>query len=232
MSKSVHPPGLTIPPGADELPSDDGVPLETNRHRLEMNLLCDALERLLASRRPDYFVGGNMFVYYSIAQARDVAQGRRHFRGPDVFWVEGVESGRLRNAWVSWEEGGRLPEVVIELLSSSTASIDRNEKKDLYGRVFRTAEYFLYDPDRQELEGFGLKGQAYRPLRPDSQRRIGSERLGVSLGLWHGIVDGKEADWLRLYRPDGSLVPTSAERAEAAEAEVARLRVLLEGRGV
>jgi len=27
MSKPVHPPGLTIPPGADELPSEDGVPL-------------------------------------------------------------------------------------------------------------------------------------------------------------------------------------------------------------
>ena len=79
MSKPVHPPGLTIPPGADALPSEDGVPLETNRHRLETNLLCDALDRHLASRRSDYFVGGSMFFYFSLLQTR-----KNDFRGPDV----------------------------------------------------------------------------------------------------------------------------------------------------
>jgi hypothetical protein len=48
------------------------------------------------------------------------------------------------------------------------------------------------------------------------------------------LVYSAEADWARLFRRDGSLLPTEAEaeraRAEAAEAELARLRALLDGR--
>jgi hypothetical protein len=45
-------------------------------------------------------------------------------------------------------------------------------------------------------------------------------------------VEGEETAWARLFTPDGDLVPTLAEsanqRAEAAEAEVSRLRALLQ----
>ena len=37
-----------------------------------------------------------------------------------------------------------------------------------------------------------------------------------------------ELAWARLFTPDGDLVLTRAEAAEAAEAEVARLRALLQ----
>ncbi len=64
----------------------------------------------------------------------------------------------------------------------------------------------------------------------------------MSLGFWHGRRLGQEGTWLRLFRPDGSLVLTTEEqaaaekeraevaeeRAAAAEAEVARLQALLE----
>ncbi len=55
---------------------DDGVPLESNRHRIAMNLLIDAAQNALQDR-PDSFVGGNMFVYYSREQAMN-----RDFRNP------------------------------------------------------------------------------------------------------------------------------------------------------
>ena len=218
-----------------ELVYDDGEPLETEWHTLQIPLLQELILRTMAERgRSDFFVGGNMFVYYSAEQARDVAKGRPYFRGPDVFWVGGVESGHLRKAWVAWEEGGRLPDVIVELLSPSTAEVDRSEKKDLYARVFRTPEYYLVDPEAGKLEGFGLAGRSYRPLAPD-ESRLWSDQLGVFLGFWHGVWRRSEADWVRLFRPDGSLVPTAEERAEterrraeAAEAEVARLRALLE----
>jgi hypothetical protein len=44
-------------------------------------------------------------------------------------------------------------------------------------------------------------------------------------------VEGREYDWVRLFRPDGTLVPTSEEAEEAKDAEIARLRALLEERG-
>jgi Uma2 family endonuclease len=225
-----------------ELIYSDGEPLETGWHALQLPLLWELIHLAMVEQgRSDFYVGGDMFVYYSVEQARDVARGRPYFRGPDVFWVEGVEPGPLRKAWVSWEEGGRLPDVIVELLSPSTAEIDRKEKRDLYARVFRTSEYFLYDPETLKLEGLTLSGRAYQPMEPGKRGRFWSEQLGVFLGPWHGVRLGVEGDWLRLFRPDGSLVPTTEERAEserlradserlradAAEAELARLRARL-----
>ena len=223
-----------------ELVYSDGEPLETYWHVLQMNLLIGVIFQAMVERgRSDFFVGGDMFVYYSVEQARDVAAGRPYFRGPDVFYVGGAESPRReRKGWVAWEEGGRLPDVIVELLSPSTAKIDRTIKKDLYARAFHTPEYFLYDRDTARLEGFRLKRGTYHPLAPNAQGRLESEQLGLEFGEWHGRIRDLETTWLRLFHPDGRLAPTEAEaaearaeaerqRAEAAEAELKRLRARL-----
>jgi Uma2 family endonuclease len=216
-----------------ELVYEDGEPLENEWHTLQIPLLREVIRlRMKELGRSDFYVGGNMFVYYSAEQAREVAKTKRsNVRGPDIFFVEGVEPDRERQAWISWEEGGRLPDVIIELLSPTTAEIDRKDKVDLYSRVFQTSEYFLYEPESRTLEGLRLAGRFYQSMELDAQGRLWSERLGAFVGVWQGIREGRERDWVRLYRPDGSLVPTGEERAEAAEAEVARLRALLEERG-
>jgi hypothetical protein len=138
-----------------------------------------------------------------------------------VFWVGGVDPTRERQVWIAWEEDGRLPDVIVELLSPSTAHKDRTEKKDLYARVFGTAEYFLHDPETRELEGWRLAQKFYRPIQPDENGRLWSEQLGVFLGVWHGTVQRRKDGWVRLFRSDGSLIPTEAEaerqRAEAAD---------------
>jgi Uma2 family endonuclease len=214
-----------------ELVTSDGEPSETNWHVIQMNLLIDLIHQVMTERgRTDFFSGGDMFVYYTYEQARDVAAGRPYFRGPDVFYVGGVEGDRERKAWVAWEEGGRLPDVIVELLSPSTAKVDRTVKKDLYARVFRTQEYFLYEPDTLRLDGFRLQGDRYRSLTPNAHGRLWSEELGLEIGLWQGTQRAQEATWVRLFHPDGRLVPTPAERAEAAEAELKRLRALLDGK--
>ena len=240
-----QPAAAALAPLPFELVLDDGEPLESDWHTVEFPLLRQLIRLAMAEQgRTDFFVGANIFVYYSIQQAREVydeeTKGleKRAFRGPDVFWVGGIDPNRDRQAWIAWEEGGRLPDVIVELLSPSTAQNDRTKKKDLYAQVFRTAEYFLYDPDHQHLEGFRLAGRFYQPIPPDANGHLWSEKLGASLGLWDGEVEGRRKQWVRLFHPDGTLVPTEAEaerqraeaerqRAEAAEAELARLRALL-----
>ena len=230
-----------------ELVEDDGVPLETDWHSDQIALLKESIKQLMEERgRSDYFVGGNMFVYYSLEQARQIAVDfeagivdQRRYRGPDIFYVGGVD-GRRRRTWRVWDEGYRYPEVIVELLSVSTATIDRTVKKELYAGTFRTPDYFYYDPDKLKLEGFRLAGKSYRPIVPNAQGRLRSERLGVELGLWQGIYQKTTDTWVRLFHPDGRLVLTQAEaegqRAEAAEAQVraleaelARLRAQLGG---
>jgi Uma2 family endonuclease len=204
---------------------DDGEPLESNRHRIAMNVLIDSALTALADR-PNSFAGGNMFVYYSQDQAMN-----RDFRGPDFFVALDVEENRDRKAWVTWQEGGRYPDVIVELMSPSTATIDRTIKKDLYERVFRTADYYVFDPfDASVFEGWHLGNQRYHALQPNSQGWLWCETLGLWLGTWEGRIRREPATgsccWLRFYDAEGNLVLLPEEQAEQervkAEQEYAR----------
>lgn len=82
----IVPVEVPLPPS--NLVFDDGEPLETNRHRIAMNVLIDSAQGALSGRE-DFFVGGNMFVYYSSVQAM-----KRDFRGPDFFVVMDIDGSR------------------------------------------------------------------------------------------------------------------------------------------
>jgi Uma2 family endonuclease len=206
------------PPPTD-LIFDDGEPLESNRHRIAMNVLIDSA--LVAFEgRTNYFVGGNMFIYYSRDQAMN-----RDFRGPDFFAVLDVEDKRERQGWVVWEEEGRYPNVVIELTSPSTAKNDKTIKKDLYERTFRTAAYYIYDPfDPNSFEGWHLDAsQRYQPIQPNDRGWLWCEPLRLWLGSWEGCIRREPIDgschWLRFYDETGQLVSLQDEIAQAAQQE-------------
>ena len=212
-----------------DLPEEDGIPLETDWHGLQINLLDDLVTHRWRDRT-DFFAGGNMFIYYSLQQARN-----RDYRGPDFFVVKGVDGSYSRQKWVVWEENGRYPDVIIELMSPSTAQEDLGSKKELYERTFRTSDYFCYDPDQQQLYGWRLGEQGYISLTLDEYGRLWSAQLEAWIGPWEGMYLQEQSIWLRLFDADGGLIPTEAEaehqraeaerqRAEAAEAEVTRLR--------
>ncbi len=189
---------------------DDGEPLETNRHRLAMNTLIRSLQQAWADRN-DFFTGGNMFIYYSSAQARN-----RDFRGPDFFAVLDIDGSYPRQGWVVWEEGGRYPDVIVELMSSSTAEVDTGVKKTIYEQVFKTRNYFVFDPfNPNSLQGWHLDAnQRYQPLEPNEQGWLWCQTLGFWLGTWEGTIDREPAVWLRLYDQAGNLVPLPEEAAE------------------
>ena len=211
--------GVTLPPTQADLPYDDGAPMESQRHQLQMELLLDGL-RLWLEGREDGFVGGNMFVYYSLAQVRN-----RDFKGPDVFVALGVPKGE-RRSWVCWEED-KTPDVVIELLSESTIAADKGEKKRIYQDRMHVPEYFWYDPfNPADWEGFQLVRGTYQPIAADGQGRRMSELLGLSLVPVAGTYKGVEATWLRWATVEGRLLPTDAERAKQ-QAAIAIARNLL-----
>jgi hypothetical protein len=116
--------------------------------------------------------------------------------------------------------------LIVEILSDSTRNIDRGEKKQIYQDIFRTPEYFLFDPETCELEGYRLVAGKYEPIAPDDAGRMRSGQLD----LWLGVHEGQ----LRFYRPDGTLAPTAEEealserrRADEAAEELAQLRARL-----
>lgn len=215
-------PLTSLPPGAKDLPCDDGEPMDTPRHRQQMNLLISSLE--LAWRdRTDFFVGGNMFVYFSLAQTR-----KNDFRGPDVFVVLDTDR-RERLSWVVWEEDGKTPDVVIELTSPITEVVDRGMKMGIYARQLGVSRYYVFDPFSGRLDGWALDntpGWHYEPIAPLASGDIPCEPLGLRLGVRPGVHDGVEAPWLRWIDADGRVLPSEREAAErdARRAEAERQR--------
>ena len=198
---------VILPPTQDELPYSDGIPMESERHVLQMQLLMETL-RLGWAERQDFYVGGNMFVYFNLKQVRN-----KDFRGPDVFVALNVPK-RERKSWVVWEEG-KGPDVVIELLSESTAEQDKTQKKQVYQNQLRVPEYFWFDPfDPASWAGFTLRNGVYEPLELDAQGRFISQQLGLTLVQWQGTYNEVAAVWLRWATLEGVLLPMSQEQAE------------------
>ena len=91
-----------------ELVESDGEPMDSPWHRDAMHLLIEQVRYRMQGCR-DYFVGGNMFIYFNLEQARN-----RDFRGPDFFYVKGVRYEPFRLYYVVWDEGGKYPDVIME----------------------------------------------------------------------------------------------------------------------
>jgi Uma2 family endonuclease len=239
-----------------DLPDSDGEPMENEREYFQIALLYEALEQYWHDRQ-DFYMGGNMFVYYSAEQAHEIlaeeadpVRPRRAFRGPDLFVVLNVDGSFRRQKWVVWDEEGRYPDVIFEFLSPSTRRVDQTTKKTLYEQTFRTREYYWYDPfDPREFQGWQLHSDSgYQVMTPDARGWIWSPVLHLWIGRWEGTYRRDQTTWVRFYDPEGQLVLTSREiaeaalqqvemvqqraeaeqaRAAAAEAELARLRAEL-----
>ncbi|NCQ96263.1 MAG: Uma2 family endonuclease [Microcystis wesenbergii Mw_QC_B_20070930_S4] len=201
-------PEITCPP--IDLWSDEP-PLESDLHLQQITILIGCLERLWQERN-NYYASGNLTIYYNEEQLK-----KRDFCGPDFFVVLDTEK-HPRKSWVVWGEGGKYPNVIVEILSPSTANVDRNKKKNLYQNTFRTPNYFWFDPESLELQGFRLIAGQYQVIPANENGYLWSEQLELYLG----IFDRK----LRYFTVDGQLVPTPQE-AELQQRQ-AKEQILLE----
>lgn len=208
---------LGLPP--TDLWSDEP-PLETERHLRQIILFLASLEwwwrdrpDAPPNRRNNFFAAGNLSIYYSLRQRRS-----EDFRGPDFFVVLDVEY-KERKSWTVWEEEGKYPNFILEILSDSTAQVDRGLKKQIYQDIFRTPEYFWFDPYSFEFKGFRLKdARQYEELTLNDQGWLWSQQLELYLG----IVEER----LRFLTPEGEVVPAPNEAAlqERRRAEMERQR--------
>ncbi len=112
---------------------------------------------------------------------------------------------------------------MLEVTSRSTRREDTVTKRDIYAAL-GVREYFLFDPLgeylRPRLQGFRLIDGSYEPMTPREHGSLLSDVLGLELhprGEQLRLNDPESGDWLLTYAEQ-------AARAEAAEAEAARLR--------
>jgi Uma2 family endonuclease len=191
------PEDVILPPS--DLYSDEP-PLESELHLEQIMLLLKCLKWLWRDRT-DFYAAGNLTIYYSLNKSKS-----EDFRGPDFFVVLDTER-KTRKSWVVWEEDGKYPNVILEILSESTANTDKEFKKKLYQDTFRTPDYFWFEPYTLEFAGFHLVDGKYLPLEANNQGFLWSQQLGLYLGIHQGL--------LRFFTPEGQLVPTPEEEAES-----------------
>ncbi len=240
-TKATVPPARTI--SKKFYPDSDGRPMgETPLHADNLAYLVYML-RLWYERESQVFIAGNMFLYY-------VPGDRLKHLSPDVFVVHGVpkHTDPERRRYLVWEEGGKVPDVVIELTSDSTREEDIDDKMAIYCDPLGVKEYFLYDPYEEYMEpplqGYRLLEGEYQAIAP-VDGRIPSEMLGLHLEPGDGFLrlyDPATRQWLptppeehqrRLqaemeYQRAEEQLAQEAEARRRAEAEVVQLRQELE----
>jgi Uma2 family endonuclease len=180
----------------------DEPPLETDFHRDQIDLLIRLLKYWWRDR-PDFYISGNLTVYYNEQQLK-----KRDFLGPDIFIVLGAEK-KNRRSWAIWEEGGKYPDVVIELLSSSTATVDKGAKKQLYQDIWRVPNYYWFHPEMMEFAGFSLSNGQYEAIAPNENGWLWSKPLGLFLGI--------HERQLRWFSQEGRLIPLPEEEERLAK---------------
>ncbi|AVH65318.1 MULTISPECIES: Uma2 family endonuclease [unclassified Nostoc] len=228
ISDNISEEEVIFPPG--DILSDEP-PLESDLHRDQIDLLIRIL-KLWWRERQDFYASGNLTVYYSPNQKKS-----EYFRGPDFFVVLGTQK-KDRKSWVVWQEDGKYPNVIVEILSSSTTAVDKGLKKQVYQDTFRTPDYFWFDPVTMELQGFHLVDGKYQEIQVTTDGRLWSQQLELYLGVYEGK--------LRFFTTENQLILSSEElaeqerlradqaeeRAQQAEQKLARLREVLRTQGI
>ena len=140
----TQPAEIAFPPG--NLWSDEPN-LESDLHRDQIDLLIRLIKWYWRNRN-DFYATGNLTVYYSPNQKKS-----EDFRGSDFFVALGAEK-KDRRSWAVWEENGKYPNVIIELLSDSTAAVDRGEKNPFIKILGASRTISGFIPTRLSFKAF------------------------------------------------------------------------------
>ncbi len=189
-------------PLADEVESDEPN-FESSLHAEQLRMLTDILEWHWRERE-DYFIGADLTIYYSRRQLTE-----RAFRSPHFYLATQTEK-RHRWSWITWEEDGRAPDLIIELLADETAEQVKTIKQEIYARHIRIPEFFYYHPWTEEFAGFELRGRDYEELPADTRGR----RWSCVLDLYLGVHQHR----LRYFTRAGELVVSPLESLSQAKA--------------
>ena len=186
-------------------------------HLRQTTLWYHALRR----RLPTATVCSDLFLHYR--------QGdRNRALVPDLFVALRAPPREGRLSYKLWEDP--LPELVVEMLSGSTAGKDVDSKRRTCEHL-GVREYWLFDPEGHKLPaplvGHRLRAGCYRAIAADAAGRLRSEVLGLDLHVRDGELrfrDPATGEDLRTYdeaegRADAEKGRADAEkdRADAAE---------------
>lgn len=185
-------------------PESDGQPMADNTQQFRWIVLLKENLETLFEEQADVFVAGDL-LWYPVQGHTEIS------RAADTMVVFGRPKGD-RGSYRQWEEDNIAPQVVFEVVSPHNTFREMLEKLAFYDS-YGVAEYYIYNPDTNDLTGL---------LRQDGHLRPIAEMNGwVSprLGIRFVVTD----NGLRLFGPNGQPFESHQELARrAAQAEQER----------
>jgi len=165
-------------------PDSDGQPMAENTKQFRYIVTIQGGLDSLFKDNPNVFVAGDL-LWYPVEGSNTIRQA------PDVMVVFGRPKGD-RGSYQQWRENNLAPQVVFEVLSPGNRFGEMVRKLRFYER-YGVEEYYIYNPDNGELDGWLRSGTELNDL--ESMQGWVSPRLGIRFE----VIENE----LQLYRPDG-----------------------------
>jgi Uma2 family endonuclease len=169
-------------------PESDGKPMADNTKQFELIVEIKKGLDLLFINDPQVFVAGDLFWYPVEGQSKIVT-------APDVMVAMGRPKGD-RGSYKQWEEDNIAPQVVFEVLSPSNNRAEMS-KKLLFFERYGVEEYYLYDPEENDLEVWQRTFDGLSLM--DFSDSWTSPRLGIRLDIASGRLQLYNADGTKFY---------------------------------
>ncbi|MEY2977425.1 MAG: Uma2 family endonuclease [Prochlorotrichaceae cyanobacterium] len=166
-------------------PDSDGQPMADNTKQFRWITVIHHNLAWLFDDDPLVFVAGDL-LWYPVEGNNKIRQA------PDVMVVFGVPKGD-RGSYQQWKEGNITPQVVFEILSPGNTLLEMSRKQVFYDR-YGVEEYYIYDPDRNDLMGWQRRETALAVI--EEMAGWVSPRLGIQFN--------PQEPELELLRPDGT----------------------------
>ena len=198
-------------PTMEELPYQDGKPVDSELQDLIAHLLKSILAYIWANRQ-DWFFGIDIGWYYDPDKSAIA---------PDAFLSLGVQRIRgenLRLSYVTWEENEVIPSLVLEVVSKTPGG-EYKKKKKIYAEN-GVLYYVVYAPLRKrkrKLSIYRLNGEDKYELLEDNPAWM--PEIGLGIGSEAGTYQGINREWLYWYDRDGRRYPTEEDARRQAEVQ-------------
>lgn len=184
-------------------PSSDGQPMADSTVQYQWITKIQGGIDALFRDNPNIFVAGDL-LWYPVEGKPEICQA------PDILVVFDRPKGD-RRSYLQWRENNIAPQVVFEIQSFSDSQTKLNKKFAFYNR-YHIEEYYLYNPEENELLGWRRTEGLLDVIDPINGWV--SPRLEVRFELTE--------TGLELYRPDNQPFLSYLELAERAERETQR----------
>lgn len=188
-------------------PASDGRPMADNTLQFRWITTIKANLDWLFAKDDTVFVAGDLLWY-------PIEKNNKKRIAPDIMVVFGVPKGE-RGSYQQWKENHIVPQVVFEILSPGNTQTEMSRKLLFYDR-YGVEEYYIYDPDKNEISGLQRKETGLEVI--EEMNGWVSPRLGV-----HFEVGEPE---LKLYHPNGESFTNYTEERQRADKLAAKLREL------